>query len=135
MMRPAVQLGEVGGMSLEGTGHQEPGRGRVRVVTEQLDHDVQQNTLAVLPLAVQERHDLRTDVPGDRVAQQFVEEADHLTALGVVAEGVGEETLPARCPHRPCLDARDTGVVVLFRIRGGHQTGVEVDHSPGVHNA
>lgn len=132
---PAMQLGEIGGVHDARPGHQETGRGGIRVIPEKSDDDVQENTFAAFSLPIEEWHDLRADITGDRVAQQLVQKVDHLTAFGVVAERVGEELLPARCSHRPGLDARGMRVAMPLRIRRGDQTGVEVDHPSGVHSA
>ncbi len=128
---PAVEFGEVGGVAVEGLGHEEAGRGRVGVVAEELDHDVEEDGLAVLALAVEEGHDLGADVAADRVAEQQVQEVAGLAAFLVVAEGVGEEAVPARGAHPGGGEGGGAGVVVDLRVGRDDRTGAQVDDAAG----
>lgn len=108
-----MEFGEFGGVFGERAAvHEESGRGGVRVVAQDLDHDVQQDALAVLAVAVEEGQDLGADIAGDGVAEQQVQEVDHFLAFGVVAEGVVQEAVPAWFPGLLGGDAGGAGVEV-----------------------
>jgi hypothetical protein len=108
MRRPWSSARSVG-WGFERLGHKEAGRSGVRVVAQQLHHDVQEDGFAVTARAVEEGQDLGADVAGDRVSEEQVEVVDHLLAFGVVAERVGEEAQPAR---DGCLLEADGGGVL-----------------------
>ncbi len=118
-------------MALVRAGHQEPGGRRVRVVAEQLHQDVQQYGLAVLAGAEQERHDLRTHVAGDGVAEEQLQEVDHLRTFGPLAEGVGQEAVPARGGHRPGRRRGGARVEVFRGLGGAYVPGAQVHDARG----
>jgi hypothetical protein len=74
--------------------HEEGVGGGGRVVAEEDAQDVEEDGLAVLAGAVQERQDVEAGVAGGGVAGEALHEGGE---FGVFAEGVGEEGLPAGC--------------------------------------
>ena len=80
---------------------------------------------------VERADDLTADITGDGIAQEQLEESNHLLALTVVAERVGKEALPARGGRLLGAHGRGPGVDVLVRVRSLQTAGSQIDNAVG----